>query len=473
MKVIYRTSAALLLILSAYAADVTGDRLKIGSSHTLSGTLATIAGGLSNTNKAYYGTISGGTENMLDATSSTDNGSLFTTIGGGAANVIGTNSYRSTIGGGYGNFIHEDAWGSTISGGSDNEIEEDSYLGWIGGGLQSFIDASSAYAGIGGGGANYIGPNSPYAVILGGIVNTNNSSEAVIGGGRSNLIWPGSGNSIIAGGRTSTIYTNCAFAVISGGADNWINVSGQAVCATIGGGFGNTNSGNYSTIGGGVYNVIANERATVGGGQYNTASGFAATVPGGYGNTASGTESFAAGYHAKADDNGAFVWADSSSSTDVASTAANQFIVRASGGLWFGTTSSPSIPANHFLETSTGGYLTTGGAWTSSSDRNAKENFAEVDGREVLAKLTKMPIQTWNYKAEEPSIRHIGVMAQDFASAFSVGQDDRHITTIDADGVAMAAIKGLAQIVDEKNQKIEELESRLKAIEMAVKNHQN
>jgi trimeric autotransporter adhesin len=33
-------------------------------------------------------------------------------------------------------------------------------------------------------------------------------------------------------------------------------------------------------------------------------------------------------------------------------------------------------------------------------------------------------------------------MAQDFHAAFQVGDDDKHITTVDADGVALAAIQG-------------------------------
>jgi hypothetical protein len=34
-------------------------------------------------------------------------------------------------------------------------------------------------------------------------------------------------------------------------------------------------------------------------------------------------------------------------------------------------------------------------------------------------------------------------MAQDFYAAFGVGEDDKHITSIDEDGVALAAIKAL------------------------------
>jgi hypothetical protein len=34
-------------------------------------------------------------------------------------------------------------------------------------------------------------------------------------------------------------------------------------------------------------------------------------------------------------------------------------------------------------------------------------------------------------------------MAQDFYAAFGIGEDDRHITSIDEDGVALAAVKAL------------------------------
>jgi hypothetical protein len=79
----------------------------------------------------------------------------------------------------------------------------------------------------------------------------------------------------------------------------------------------------------------------------------------------------------------------------------------------------------------------------------------------VLRKLAAIPVSTWNYKTQDTSIRHIGPMAQDFAAAFGVGEDDLHITTIDADGVSLAAIQGLYQIVQDKDQRIAQLESEV------------
>src|SRR4051812_11080879 len=102
-----------------------------------------------------------------------------------------------------------------------------------------------------------------------------------------------------------------------------------------------------------------------------------------------------------------------------------------------------------------------GGAWTTVSDRNARENFSAVNAREILEKVAALPVQTWNYKSQRESIRHIGPMAQDFSTAFGCGETNTGITTVDADGVALAAIQGL-------NQKLQEKEARLESLEKTV-----
>jgi hypothetical protein len=99
-------------------------------------------------------------------------------------------------------------------------------------------------------------------------------------------------------------------------------------------------------------------------------------------------------------------------------------------------------------------------AFTVASDRNAKEAFAAVDGRQVLAALVQMPLQTWKYRNENAAVRHIGPTAQDFRANFAVGYDDKTIATVDADGVALAAIKGLYEVVAEKDRRIEALEAQ-------------
>jgi Chaperone of endosialidase len=100
-----------------------------------------------------------------------------------------------------------------------------------------------------------------------------------------------------------------------------------------------------------------------------------------------------------------------------------------------------------------------GGSWTSVSDRNAKENFQPVDDQEVLAKVAALPLSSWNYKSQDATIRHLGPMAQDFHATFGVGEHDRGITTVDADGVALAAIQGLNHKVESDRAKIAELEA--------------
>ena len=100
-----------------------------------------------------------------------------------------------------------------------------------------------------------------------------------------------------------------------------------------------------------------------------------------------------------------------------------------------------------------------------SSDRNKKANFATVSPREVLGRVVALPIETWNYLSQGPSVRHIGPMAQDFHQAFGVGEDDTHINMVDANGVALAAIQGLYQLVQEQELQLTVLEARLVALE--------
>ncbi len=102
-----------------------------------------------------------------------------------------------------------------------------------------------------------------------------------------------------------------------------------------------------------------------------------------------------------------------------------------------------------------------GGSWSSVSDRNLKENFAPVEGQSLLARLNEIPIETWNYKTQDDSIRHLGPMAQDFRAAFGLGSDDKHITTVDADGVALAAIQELYRMVLQKNDQLQKMQAQM------------
>lgn len=142
-----------------------------------------------------------------------------------------------------------------------------------------------------------------------------------------------------------------ALNVIHGAAVN--AVAPGVVGATIGGGGAadlnrfprpNRVEADYATIGGSFANAASGSESTVGGGGVNTASGEGATVPGGRSNDALGDFSFAAGRRAKANHDGTFVWADSGFA-EFASTAANQFLIRADGGVGVNT-NAPGAPVH-------------------------------------------------------------------------------------------------------------------------------
>jgi hypothetical protein len=88
------------------------------------------------------------------------------------------------------------------------------------------------------------------------------------------------------------------------------------------------------------------------------------------------------------------------------------------------------------------------------SDQNIKTDFAAVAPEEILARLMAVPIRHWRFTNEIASVRHLGPTAQDFKAAFDLGNSDKTIGTVDESGVALAAIQGL-------NQKVDELKSEL------------
>ncbi len=382
---------------------------------------ATVSGGNQNTASGSFSTVGGGASNTAGGTGAV--------VGGGNDNIAGGSS--ATVGGGGFNTVSVD--GATIGGGWHNEASGNASV--IGGGNRNAVTGEAST--ISGGGDNQAGGDT--ASVGGGSGNSAGGSEATVGGGLRN-----------SAGES--------FATIAGGVDN--TVSG--VAATVGGGGGNTANASF---------------ATIGGGGDNQASGEYATVPGGTFNLAQGSYSLAAGRHAKAYNQGCFVWGDYSTDTDVGCSDNNRWVARASGGVYFYTNSGLS----------SGVYVPAGdSAWSSVSDRNLKDNVAAVDGQEVLAHLAEVPIAIWNYKSQDAAIRHMGPMAQDFYGAFGLGEDDTHISTVDADGVALAAIQGLyaenqalkAENADQQaqiailQQQNTDMDARVTALEQAVRSGQ-
>lgn len=196
------------------------------------------------------------------------------------------------------------------------------------------------------GGGDYNTASGLRSAIGGGHQNTANGEYSTVGGGYADTA--SDYYSTVGGG-----YLNAASGYISmvgGGAHNTASYG----YSTVGGGFADTASGYQSTVGGGGRNVASGECSIAGGGYDNTASGIYSTVgggltttssgafavvPGGRYNEARGYSSFAAGNEAYAKHGGTFVWADSTAGA-FASTAGNQFLIRASGGVGIGTNST-------------------------------------------------------------------------------------------------------------------------------------
>lgn len=232
-----------------------------------------------------------------------------------------------------------------MNGGISNTASND--YASLGGGR--FNSARGLYSVVsGGGGATAADSNlalGDYSAIGGGTGNTASGEKAAIGGGSYNTA---SGNfATVSGGGYHNVTGQ--YATVGGGYSN-----NATTYATVGGGQSNTASGQRASISGGAINIASGNYATVGGGYQNTVSGPYATVPGGQLNEAGGGYSFAAGYRAKAVHDGAFVWADSTDA-DFSSTASNQFLIRAAGGVGIGTDSPQAeLDVNGAIRTAAG-----------------------------------------------------------------------------------------------------------------------
>lgn len=318
-----------------------------------------------------------------------------------------------------------------------------------GGSSVNFVSSAAVGGTIGGGGGN----DSP----AGGFASANKVTGdfGTVGGGLANIAYY---QGTVSGGGENT--AGGLYATVTGG---YLN-SASGNYSAINGGDQNNATGLNATVGGGHNNTAGGADATVGGGYHNTAGGDYATIGGGWQNIANGDYSFAGGYYAHANHNGSFVWSDSVSASPFSSTMANQFRVRATGGAAFVT----AIDVNGNV--TAGVHVLNGDtAWSSISDKNAKKNFQAIDGEAVLEKLAAIPVERWNYKWEaDTDTPHMGPMAQDFKAAFYPGRDDKSISTLEFDGVELAAIQGLNQKLKEKDAEIRQLRQSVLELKQMV-----
>lgn len=173
---------------------------------------------------------------------------------------------------------------------------------------------------------------------------------------------------------------------------------------------------------------------------------------------------------------GTFVWSDGSATASAdtfRNTANNEFAARATGGFRFrtnlGGTTGCNLPAGS-------------GVFNCTSSRTTKENFFNVNGEDLLARLRKVPVSTWNYISEGNGARHLGPMAEDFYGAFNLGTSDKSIGVQDLAGVSLAGVKALDERtaklqasneqlnldLQQKTAEVEQLRSQLNSLEQRL-----
>ncbi len=441
-----------------------------------------------------FGMVGGGSNNMVGTNDGMDF-DQFGTVSGGYGNSAA--GFASAVGGGYGNIAYQDT--CTVAGGQQNTAVGNTSI--VSGGYLS--NANGDFSTVGGGRQN--NANGYAAIISGGTMNTADDTYSTVAGGAFNTC---GGNYATIGGGGNNI-TGTEGATVAGG---YINVANNDY-STVGGGKFNTASGEYSTVPGGWdnqaggnysfaagYGAKVRDAATVGFGDLDGdqstfvwSSGgpdFISTGPyqfliratGGVGintNTPATVLHLVGGTDASLTTHGYMVVGSTAGGNIVIDD--NEIIARTNGAISTltlqnnggnvvisGAALNSQVGINRFsmshpLHVGTnstngnGAHVTAGGVWTNGSDRDTKQDFVDVDSRDVLDRVASLPVQKWRYTSEPDSVRHIGPTAQDFYAAFGVGHDDRYIPTIDADGVALAAIQGLHQIVQEKDCEITEL----------------
>lgn len=133
-------------------------------------------------------------------------------------------------------------------------------------------------------------------------------------------------------------------------------------------------------------------------------------------------------------------------------TGLNEFLLTASGD---GTFRGVSLATQH----------------VNTSSRKVKTDFGTIDSEEVLNKLASLPVTQWRYRSEDKSVRHIGPVAEEFQETFGLG-DGKTISTVDASGIAFAAIQGLNEKLAASNSELEskilEQEKRILQLEAAL-----
>ncbi len=104
-----------------------------------------------------------------------------------------------------------------------------------------------------------------------------------------------------------------------------------------------------------------------------------------------------------------------------------------------------------------------------TSGRQFKENVVPLESGQILRQLEELSLSSWNYKVDPDRVRHVGPMAEDFYAAFGLGRDDQHLSPRDLAVVALAAVQGVNEVVQERDTQIAGLEQRIAELEALVR----
>ncbi|MEQ1677211.1 MAG: tail fiber domain-containing protein [Chitinophagaceae bacterium] len=272
-----------------------------------------------------------------------------------------------------------------------------------------------------------------------------------------------SGDNSTAMGATTIASGNKSTAMGSGTTANGNNSVAMGL-NTSASGDNSTAMGSFTIASGNT--SIAMGSSTTASGVYSTAMGYGTTASGlhsmamGYTTIASGVQSTAMGNYVSTNGHsGSFVIGDNSTTTILYAANTNNFRARFAGGYRLFTSANLSTGCTLFAGDN---------AWTTGSDVNSKENFAEVNGEDFLQKIAGFHLTSWNYKKQDPkTFRHYGPMAQDFHAAFgkdkygSIGNDTT-INSADFAGISLIAIQALEKRTAVQQQQLEQTTNALK-----------
>ena len=475
------------VVLAGDDSIVTGDySVSAGEDNRVGGLAASILGGENNNTQGNYSTIVGGQDIRMTsiniknvkggqddfgflADHSVPHGEGFSSIVGGKGHRMAAN-YSSILGG----LSHAlSGVGNMVAGGSDHQVS----------GVFNMVLSGQSHHVTGRG--NVVGGGTQHRLdgdnssILGGKSNVLNGNDSAVSGGSGHILL-GDGSAIL-GGRGTALFGAHSVALggtshrmdgdsgfIAGGSTHQLDGSGLSVA----GGYANQLSGELLAIGGGIGNAVSGARTSVGGGEMNVAngadvalgggatnrvydgsvlvggldnyvSGFSVSGggvsnhisgklsvnPGGRSNTLQGDSSVAFGRGAHANHSGSFVYSDG---FEVDTIRENEFVIAAAHGVRIMNSNKGN---GVFLSGDSGG-------WSNVSDKHKKNIEREVYLSGLLRQLDRLSVSKWAYKASA-DVTHMGPTSQDFYTAFGLGETNKKINSIDADGVVLAGIQGV------------------------------